>query len=721
MKRGIGFGKIGINLGQMKLAESQLPSKPEETPPPPDEGGGGGFGSFSKAADKDNQITNLVNAEEPGNQGDYVEEVNPDLAKMMGFSGFGSSNKSAVWGKPHKNINLMISKEENRTAPAMKKAQQFDVDTMFATVAKSAQEKNFSNNQRLEEEGKSDLVKGFIIPTSKNIEPQENVKKSNSKGAADPDSDEDSDDDFVGPVPPGSANSVRTGDEDEEEEDDEEEETAVSKIPRSHEIKLVHGDKAITSLALDPSGSRVISGGADYDLKLWDFAGMDPSLRSFRKLRPCESHVLNHLEYSTTGDKILVCAAMAQPKVLDRDGGEILECVKGDQYVLDQTRNKGHVATVTSGNWHPKIKEEFMTCALDATCRLWTLEQKGRKSKQVIKCKNRKSGLRANPTCCSYSRDGLLVCAVCADGSIQMWDHRKNFVNVCLQMETAHQFGLEITGVQFSYDNRHLATRGNDETVKLWDMRMFKKAVHSASGLFSKFDQTDVFFSPDDQLVGTCTSMEKGDAGGKLVFFDKNTFTKAFEMTVEGSHLVRADWHPKINQILAGSGDGAVRVYFDPDRSARGAKLCVVKKRTQAKSVNYIASQRIIVPYALPMFKEGSSRQQSTFRRLEKERKNPVTSHKPELPQSHKGTGGRVAKGGSTLASFMAKQMAVKNKDDHIDPREAILRHAKDAEENPYWVDTAYVKTQPVKIFREVDPDEPAEKLTKKESFSAQL
>ena len=29
----------------------------------------------------------------------------------------------------------------------------------------------------------------------------------------------------------------------------------------------------------------------------------------------------------------------------------------------------------------------------------------------------------------------IIVCAVCNDGSIQMWDHRKNFVNVCLQVE----------------------------------------------------------------------------------------------------------------------------------------------------------------------------------------------------------------------------------------------------------------------------------------------
>lgn len=54
-----------------------------------------------------------------------------------------------------------------------------------------------------------------------------------------------------------------------------------------------------------------------------------------------------------------------------------------------------------------------------------------------------------------------------------------------------------------------------------------------------------------------------------------------------------------------------------------------------------------------------------------------MKSRNPDPPQLIKGTGGKTAQGGSTLHSFMAKQIAVKNKDDHIDPRERILRHAK--------------------------------------------
>ena len=49
-----------------------------------------------------------------------------------------------------------------------------------------------------------------------------------------------------------------------------------------------------------------------------------------------------------------------------------------------------------------------------------------------MKCRSQ-SGLRAAPTCCSYSRDGNLIASGCSDGSIQMWDHRKFFVIIyCL-------------------------------------------------------------------------------------------------------------------------------------------------------------------------------------------------------------------------------------------------------------------------------------------------
>ena len=47
-----------------------------------------------------------------------------------------------------------------------------------------------------------------------------------------------------------------------------------------------------------------------------------------------------------------------------------------------------------------------------------------------------------------------------------------------------------------------------------------------------------------------------------MIFYDRDTFKKSFEMTVGTSHCIRAEWHPKINQLLVGSGDGIVKVSF---------------------------------------------------------------------------------------------------------------------------------------------------------------
>ena len=66
-----------------------------------------------------------------------------------------------------------------------------------------------------------------------------------------------------------------------------------------------------------------------------------------------------------------------------------------------------------------------------------------------------------------------------------------------------------------------------------------------------------------------------------------------------------------------------------------------------------VVSQQIITPHALPMFKE--ERHKSTRKLEEKDRKDPVKSHQPDLPLTKSGTGGRVASGGSTLSSYIIR------------------------------------------------------------------
>lgn len=67
---------------------------------------------------------------------------------------------------------------------------------------------------------------------------------------------------------------------------------------------------------------------------------MGASLSAFRNIQPCGCHQIRSLEYSSTGDTILVCSGNAQAKILDRDGFEAMECVKGYQYLFDMAKTK---------------------------------------------------------------------------------------------------------------------------------------------------------------------------------------------------------------------------------------------------------------------------------------------------------------------------------------------------------------------------------------------
>ena len=105
------------------------------------------------------------------------------------------------------------------------------------------------------------------------------------------------------------------------------------------------------------------------------------------------------------------------------------------------------------------------------------------------------------------------------------------------------------------------------------------------------------------------------------------------------------------------------------------------------------------------MYKQERVRKLSSIRA--KERKDPVKSHRPELPLTGStGAGGRLASHGSTLSSYIVKNIALQKVSAvKEDPREALLRHAEAAEKDPYWIAPAYTQTQPKPIFQPISSD----------------
>ncbi|KAL6516219.1 hypothetical protein OROGR_019524 [Orobanche gracilis] len=255
--------------------------------------------------------------------------------------------------------------------------------------------------------------------------------------------------------------------------------------------------RLVAALAVDPTGSRVLSGSYDYTVRMYDFQGMNARLQSFRQIEPSE----------------------AQAKIYDRDGLPLGEFVKGDMYIRDLKNTKGHISGLTCGEWHPKAKETILTSSEDGSLRIWDVND-FKIQKQVIKPKLSRPG-RIPITTCTWDREGKRIAGGIGDGSIQIWNIKAGWGSRP-DIHVGNSHTDDISGLRFSSDGLILLSRSFDATMKVWDLRKMKEALHVFDDLPNNYAQTNAAFSPGEQLFLTGTSVEKGSmTGGLLCIYDR--------------------------------------------------------------------------------------------------------------------------------------------------------------------------------------------------------
>ncbi|GKU86188.1 hypothetical protein SLEP1_g743 [Rubroshorea leprosula] len=506
---------------------------------------------------------------------------------------------------------------------------------------------------------------------------------------------------IIGPPPPPAGSSL-----DESDSEEESQEENRYRIPMSNEIVLKGHTKVVSALAIDHSGSRVLSGSYDYTVRMYDFQGMNSRLQSFRQLEPFEGHQIRNLSWSPTSDRFLCVTGSAQAKIYDRDGLTLGEFVKGDMYIRDLKNTKGHISGLTCGEWHPKTKETILTSSEDGSLRIWDVND-FKSQKQVIKPKLARPG-RVPITTCAWDHEGKCIAGGIGDGSIQIWNLKPGWGSrPDIHVEKAHSD--DITGLRFSSDGRFLLSRSFDGSLKVWDLRQMKVALKVFDDLPNNYAQTNIAFSPDEELFLTGTSVEReSTTGGLLCFYDRAKLELVQRVGISPTcSVVQCAWHPKLNQIFATVGDksqGGTHVLYDPTLSERGALVCVARAPRKKSMDDFEAQPVIHNPHALPLFRDQPSRK----RQREKILKDPLKSHKPELPITGPGHGGRVgATKGSLLTQYLLKQGGmIKETWMEEDPREAILKYADAAAKDPKFIAPAYAQTQPEPVFAKSDSED---------------
>lgn len=87
--------------------------------------------------------------------------------------------------------------------------------------------------------------------------------------------------------------------------------------------------------------------------------------------------------------------------------------------------------------------------------------------------------------------------------------------------------------------------------LQVWDLRKTKEALKVFDELPNHYGQTNIGFSPDEQLFFTGTSVERDSStGGLLCFFDRENLELVSKVGISPTcSVVRCFWHPKLNQV----------------------------------------------------------------------------------------------------------------------------------------------------------------------------
>ena len=284
---------------------------------------------------------------------------------------------------------------------------------------------------------------------------------------------------------------------------------------------------AVYSVAFSPDGQRIVSGGADTTLRLWNSLNGQPIGRPLR------------------GHERLVHSATFSP-----DGQRIVSG-SWDQTVRlwdAQTRQpigeplRGHESTVISVAFSPNGKT-IVSSSHDGTLRLWDAQ-----TRQPIGEPLR--GHRGPVNAVAFSPDGQHMVSGSWDQTLRLWD-----------AQTRQQIGQPFTGdsgrftsVAFSPDGQRIVSGSTAWTVRLWDTQTGQPIGQPLQG--HRDEVESVAFSPDGQRIVS------GSLDNTVRLWDART-GQPIGQPLQG-HRDRVDsvaFSPDGKRLVSGSADGTLRLW----------------------------------------------------------------------------------------------------------------------------------------------------------------
>jgi WD40 repeat protein len=254
-----------------------------------------------------------------------------------------------------------------------------------------------------------------------------------------------------------------------------------------------HDRGRVRCAQVSPDGKRILTGGMDRELRLWDLA----SQRLIETMKEESAEVISAVAFTTDGQRILTCRGAIQKEgrpvpgkdhrlsLWDVGTGKLLTRFPGSQ------EDVWTIAVAPDGR-------SAVSGGMERRLRLWDLAE-GSNTGSIMTHDER-------AWCLAYSPDGKHLFSAGTGGMIHQWD-----TSTWQEVRALHGHTALVRCLAVSQDGQWLASGGLDQSVRLWNIPDGKaggKLEGSESGIVS------VAWSPKSDRVLTLSGIEARPLGG---------------------------------------------------------------------------------------------------------------------------------------------------------------------------------------------------------------
>lgn len=227
-------------------------------------------------------------------------------------------------------------------------------------------------------------------------------------------------------------------------------------------VKLMGHQGSVASVAVDPAGEKIATGGTDGKILVWDVASREKILEYTghnpmnRRSGAKETQVVRDLCFSPEGEKIVSTAYVNSPfadeikpevKIWSVESGRTITSLHGDH---DWGRSFSILCVAFSPDG-----SRIATGSFDKNVRIWNART-GREIRAIEGHSNNVLGV-------AFSPDSKRLASASTDGTLAVWD-------VATGKELTRLTGHKnpVFSVQFSHSGKRIISGCCDQTVKIW-------------------------------------------------------------------------------------------------------------------------------------------------------------------------------------------------------------------------------------------------------------